>query len=66
MPNLEASAWNQLLLHQLLAGLPSSISKQLHATGDTTNVDRVLERAVEAITPTQICTWNCKQAVNIA
>ena len=45
MPNLEASARNQLLLHQLLVGLPSSISKQLRATGDTTNVDRVLERA---------------------
>lgn len=45
MPNLEASARNQLLLHQLLAGLPSSISKQLRATGDTTNLDGVLERA---------------------
>ena len=45
MPNLEASARNQLLLHQLLAGLPSSISKQLRATGDTTDLDRVLERA---------------------
>ena len=42
MPNLEASAWNQLLLHQLLAGLPNSISKQLRATGDTTSVDSVL------------------------
>ena len=45
MPNLEASARNQLLLHQLLAGLPSSISKQIRATGDTTDVDKVLERA---------------------
>ena len=34
MPNLKVSAWNQLLLHQLLAGLPNSISKQLRATGD--------------------------------
>ena len=45
MPNLDASARNQLLLHHLLVGLPSSISKQLGATGDTTNVERVLERA---------------------
>ena len=45
MPNLEALARNQLLLHQLLAGLPSSISKQLRATSDTTDLDRVLERA---------------------
>ena len=45
MPNLEASAWNQLLLYQLLAGLPNSISKQLRATGNTTSMDSVLERA---------------------
>ena len=45
MPNLEASARNQLLLHQLLAGLPNSISKQLRATGDTTDLEKVLERA---------------------
>ena len=46
MPNLEASSQNQLLLHQLLVGLPSSISEQLHATSDTADLDTVLE-----------CTW---------
>ena len=40
IPNLEASAQNQLQLHQLLVGLSS---KQLCATGDTTDLDRVLE-----------------------
>ena len=45
MPNLEASARNQLLLYQLLAGLPNSISKQLRATGDTTDLEKVLEQA---------------------
>ena len=45
MRNLEASAQKQLLLHQLLAGLPSSISKQLRVTADTTDVDKVLEWA---------------------
>ena len=44
MPNLEALARNQLLLHQLLAGLPNTISKQLCATGSTTDLDRVSER----------------------
>ena len=43
MPYLETLVQNKLLLHQLLAGLPSSTSKQLRARGDTRDVDRVLE-----------------------
>lgn len=45
MPTLEAEARKQLLLHQLLAGLPSAVSKQLRATGETNDIDRILERA---------------------
>jgi len=45
MPDLAAPAREQLLLHQFLAGLPASISKQLRAAGDVTRVETALERA---------------------
>ena len=45
MPNIDETARNQLLLHQFLAGLPVSVSKQLRATADITTVDKALERA---------------------
>jgi len=45
MPTLEAAGQKQLLLHQLLAGLPTAVSRQLRATGDTNDIDNVLERA---------------------
>jgi len=45
MPSLEAASQKQLLLHQLLAGLPNFVSKQLWATGETNDIDSVLERA---------------------
>ena len=45
MPTLEAAGQKQLLLHQLIAGLPNSVSKQLRATGQTNDIDNVLERA---------------------
>lgn len=45
MPDLDGEARNQLLLHQLLSGLPASVSKQLRATGETTKLDKVMERA---------------------
>ena len=45
MPNLEEGVRNQLLLHQLLSGLPASVSRQLRATGETTDLDKVMERA---------------------
>ena len=35
MPDLDAGAREQLLLHQFLAGIPSSVGKQLRTTGDT-------------------------------
>lgn len=45
MPDIDATARGQLLLHQFLAGLPDSISKQLRATGETTDLDKTVERA---------------------
>ncbi|KAL5503384.1 hypothetical protein EMCRGX_G010323 [Ephydatia muelleri] len=37
MPGIEANAKDQLLLHQLMAGLPTSITKQLRASGEIKN-----------------------------
>ena len=45
MPELEANASKSLLLHQFLSGLPASISRQLRATGDTKELDAVVQRA---------------------
>lgn len=45
MPVLEGRARNQLLIHQLLAGLPITVSRQLRAIGETTDLDKVMERA---------------------
>ena len=45
MPNADATTHNQLLLHQFVSGLPAHIGKQLQATGEVNNLDRVLERA---------------------
>ncbi len=45
MPELESTARQQLLLHQFLAGLPATVSKQLRASGDTKEIDDVVERA---------------------
>ena len=45
MPKLEARAREQLLLHQLLAGLPNAVSRQLRATGDAKDLTSTLERA---------------------
>lgn len=45
MPDVDATARNQLLLHQFLAGLPTTVSRQLRATGDTKELDKTVERA---------------------
>lgn len=46
MPELrDKEAREQLLLHQFLAGLPTDVARQLRATGDTTKLDTVAERA---------------------
>ena len=45
MPDADAPTCNQLLLHQFVRGLPAHIAKQLQATGEVSDLDRVLERA---------------------
>ena len=45
MPDLDKPARDQLLLHQFLAGVPEAVSRQLRATGETTNLDTTVERA---------------------
>ena len=39
MPELDAPAREQLLLHQFLAGIPDSVSRQLRATGEIKTLD---------------------------
>ena len=45
MPDLDAASRDQLLLHQFLAGLPETISRQLRSTGETKALDKAVERA---------------------
>ncbi len=45
MPNIDAETREQLLLHQFLAGLPTAVSRQLRAAGQTKNLEKVVERA---------------------
>ena len=45
MPDVTGAAREQLLLHQFVAGLPVSVSKQLRAAGDVTRIETAVERA---------------------
>ena len=45
MPQLEATARDQLLLHQFMAGIPDTVSRQLRATGETKALADTVERA---------------------
>jgi len=45
MPELSADARKQLLIHQFLAGLPVSLIRRLRASGNTANLDELVERA---------------------
>ena len=45
MPDVDATMHNQLMLHQFVSGLPAHIAKQLRATGEVSDLDRVLEQA---------------------
>ena len=38
MPDIDGKTHDQLLLHQFVAGLPLTVSKQLHAAGAVTNL----------------------------
>ena len=45
MPEAEAATRTQLVLHQFITGLPVHVSKQLRATSEVSDLDKVLERA---------------------
>ena len=45
MPELSNDAYQQLLIHQFLTGLPAPVSRQLRAVGNTTNLEQIVERA---------------------
>ena len=45
MPKLDATAREQLLLHQFVAGLPEPVSSKLRATGETKKLETTVERA---------------------
>ena len=45
MPELAENATKPLLLHQFLSGLPGPVSRQLRATGDTKELEAVVQRA---------------------
>ena len=45
MPELAQNASKPLLLHQFLSGLPGLVSQQLCATGDTKELEAVVQRA---------------------
>jgi len=45
MPELTADTKKQLLIHQFLAGLPASLSRQLRAGGNTQDLDELVQCA---------------------
>ena len=45
LPDLEANARKQVVLHQFMSGLPSNISAQLRAMGDAKELDATVEKA---------------------
>lgn len=45
MPNAEEGTWKQLLCHQFLTGLPAAVSKQLRATGEIDDLDKMVDWA---------------------
>ena len=45
MPELAENVSKPLLLHQFLSGLPGPVSRQLRATGDTKELEAVVQRA---------------------
>ena len=45
MPDLDAAARDRLLLHQFLGGIPTAVSRQLRATGETKTLAVAVERA---------------------
>lgn len=45
MPTIPHEVRDQMLLHQLLAGLPTVVDKQLRATGETKDLNEIIQWA---------------------
>ena len=45
MPKIDGKTRNRLLLHQMMAGLPSEINKQLRPTSEAKDLDETIRRA---------------------
>ena len=45
MPDADAATCKQLLTHQFLKGIPDEVSKQLRATGEIDDLERIIQRA---------------------
>ena len=45
MPDADAQTRKQLLIHQFLTGIPVEVSKQLRATGEIEDLDRLIQQA---------------------
>ena len=43
MPTIPHEVRDQMLLHQLLAGLPTVVDKQLRATGETKDLNEIIQ-----------------------
>lgn len=53
MPNSDAATRQKLLIHQFLVGFPAEISKQLRATGEIEDVDKLIQRTKLLMTLTE-------------
>ena len=45
MPDADAATCKQLLIHQFLTGIPDKVSKQLRATGEIDDLERIIQWA---------------------
>ena len=63
MPELDATARDQLLMHQFLTGVPSDVSKPIRAASEVTSLDQAIEKArllmaVDGKDPTPVAAVN--------
>ena len=65
IPDMEQAAKEPLLLHQFLAGIPETISKQVRASGELTTLDAVVTRTklLMAISSDSVATLTAKPNV---
>ena len=56
---------NQFLLHQFMSGFPGHISKQLRATWELTELNKILERAKQLMANLATITIGCLDELEI-